>query len=86
MITGIDQRSWHWLDSFIFLVRTIWISSQLYEAFVNIHGIDRWFLLLWMLSAFIVPYIFYRPGYINFSYYLLSEIVVTGSLYIYLSS
>lgn len=82
----IDQRKWHWLDSFIFLMRTIWISYKVYELSISETGMEKWMLLVWAISAYIVPYLFYRPGFIRFRYYLIAETLLTGSLFIYLSS
>lgn len=86
MITVIDQRRWHWLDSFIFLTRTIWISYRVYELNISETGMEKWMLFLWAISAYIVPYLFYRPGFIRFRYYLIAETLLTGSLFIYLAS
>lgn len=82
----MDQRKWHLLDYFLFLIRTIWITSNGYSIFVSTAGWEKWILLLWASCSYIIPHLFYRPGLIKFQYYLIAEVLLTGSLFIYLSS
>lgn len=80
----MDQRNWHWLDYFLFLIRTVWITSNGYSIFISTSGIEKWVLLLWASCSYIIPHLFYRPGLIKFQYYLIAEVLLTGSLFIYL--
>ena len=82
----VDHRKWHWLDYFLFLMRTIWITSNGYSIFVSTIGSEKWVLLLWASCSYIIPHLFYRPRLIKFQYYLIAEVLLTGSLFIYLSS
>ncbi|WP_057775337.1 sensor histidine kinase [Cytobacillus dafuensis] len=82
----MDQRKWHWLDYFLFFIRTIWITSNGYSIFISTTGSGKWVLLLWASCSYIIPHLFYRPGLIRFQYYLIAEVLLTGSLFIYLSS
>ncbi|MBK3497081.1 sensor histidine kinase [Viridibacillus sp. YIM B01967] len=83
----MDQRKWHWLDYFLFFIRTIWITSHGYSSiFLSTTGSEKWVLLLWASCSYLIPYLFYRPGLIKFQYYLIAEVLLTGSLFIYLSS
>lgn len=82
----MDQRKWHWLDYFLFLIRIIWITSNGYSIFVSTTGPEKWVLLLWASCSCIIPHLFYRPRLIKFQYYLIAEVLLTGSLFIYLSS
>lgn len=82
----IEHRKWQWLDYFLFLVRTIWIASHGYSIFVSTTGSEKWVLLLWASCSYIIPHLFYRPRLIKFQYYLIAEVLITGSLFIYLSS
>ena len=86
MTAVVDHRKWHLLDSFIFFIRIIWISYEIYEISITETGMEKWVLFVWAISAFLVPYLFYRPGYIQFRYYLIAETLLTGSLFIYLAS
>jgi len=81
-----DQRKWHWLDYFLFLMRTIWFTHNGYSIFVSTIGSEKWILLLWASFSYIIPHLFYRPGLIKFQYYIMTEVLLTGSLFIYLSS
>lgn len=82
----VDQRKWHWLDYFLFLIRSIWVTANGYSIFVGTIGLEKWILLLWASCSYIIPHIFYRPGLIKFQYYLIAEVLLTGSLFIYLSN
>ncbi|MGG0654973.1 sensor histidine kinase [Rummeliibacillus pycnus] len=82
----MDQRKWHWLDYFLFLMRTVWFTYNGYAILVGSIGSVKWMLLLWASCSYIIPYQFYRPGRIKFQYYLIAEVLLTGSLFIYLSS
>ncbi|MCI0768401.1 sensor histidine kinase [Bacillus sp. TL12] len=82
----MDQRNWHWLDYFLFFIRTIWITSNGYSIFISTSGLEKWVLLLWASCSYIIPHLFYRPGLIKFQYYLIAEVLLTGSLFIYLSN
>ncbi|MFT9818355.1 sensor histidine kinase [Lysinibacillus sp. NPDC056185] len=82
----MDQRQWHWLDYFLSLIRMIWITSNGYSIFVNTTGLEKWTLLLWTSCSCIIPHLFYRPKLIKFQYYLIAEMLLTGSLFIYISS
>ncbi|MDM5232536.1 sensor histidine kinase [Lysinibacillus pakistanensis] len=81
-----DQRKWHWLDYFLFLMRTIWFTFNGYAIFISTIGSEKWILLLWASCSYIIPHLFYRPGLIKFQYYIMTEVLLTGSLFIYLSS
>lgn len=81
-----DQRKWHWLDYFLFLMRTIWFTFNGYAIFSSTIGSEKWILLLWASCSYIIPHLFYRPGLIKFQYYIMTEVLLTGSLFIYLSS
>ena len=81
-----DQRKWHWLDYFLFLMRTIWFTHNGYSIFVSTIGSEKWILLLWASCSYIIPHLFYRPRLIKFQYYIMTEVLLTGSLFIYLSS
>lgn len=82
----IDQRKWHWPDYFLFLMRTVWFSFNGYAIFVSTIGSEKWIIFLWASCSYIIPHLFYRPGLIKFHYYLMAEVLLTGSLFIYLSS
>ncbi|MGG2080479.1 sensor histidine kinase [Lysinibacillus pakistanensis] len=81
-----DQRKWHWLDYFLFLMRTIWFAYNGNSIFISTIGSEKWILLLWASCSYILPHLFYRPGLIKFLYYIMTEVLLTGSLFIYLSS
>ena len=80
-----DQRKWHWLDYVLFLIRTIWITNIGYLISIGTTGLNKWILLLWAISLYIIPHLFYRPGLIKFPKYVFAEVLLTGSAFIYLS-
>ncbi|WP_377878210.1 sensor histidine kinase [Bacillus sp. CGMCC 1.16607] len=79
-----ENRKWNWLDTFLFFVRTFWIyynASTIIDLFPTN---SKWFLFIWVISIYLVPYLFYRPGYIKFHYYLAAETILTGSMFLLL--
>lgn len=80
-----EQRKWRLLDHVLFLIRTIWITNIGYLIFIGTAELNKWILLLWAISLYIIPHLFYRPGFINFSKYVIAEVLLTGSAFIYLS-
>ncbi|MGE7187266.1 sensor histidine kinase [Peribacillus sp. NPDC006672] len=81
----MDQRKWHWLDYVLFLIRTIWITNIGSVIFIGTTGLNKWILLLWVSCSYIIPHLFYRPGLIKFPKYVFAEVLLTGTLFIYLS-
>lgn len=81
----MDQKKWQWLDYVLFLIRTIWITNIGYMIFIETTGLNKWILLLWAISLYIIPHLFYRPGLIKFPKYVFTEVLLTGSAFIYLS-
>ncbi|KMY53264.1 hypothetical protein AC623_04060 [Bacillus sp. FJAT-27231] len=81
------KRSWSWLDTFLFCVRTLWVIFNC-NAFLELFTDDskQLFIFIWFIGVYIIPYIFYRPGYINSYYYLLAETLLTGGLYLFMMS
>ena len=81
----MDQRKWHWLDYVLFFIRTIWITNIGFMIIIGTTGLNKWILLLWASCIYIIPHLFYRPGFIKFPKYVFTEVLLTGSLFIYLS-
>ncbi|WP_409302761.1 sensor histidine kinase [Peribacillus sp. SCS-155] len=80
-----QQRSWNWLDTFLFFVRTLWIlyhSSWVLKSYSEKPNV---WLVIFFLSVYLVPYIFNRPGYMRIHGYLAAETVLTGSLFVFLN-
>jgi len=81
----IENRKWNWLDTFLFFVRTFWIyfnASTVIE--LNSDDSKKWLFFLWFIAIYLVPYLFYRPGYIKFPFYLAAEVLLTGSMFLLL--
>ena len=51
---------------------------------VNTDDSKKWLFFLWFIAIYLVPYLFYRPGFIKFPYYLAAEVLLTGSLFLLL--
>lgn len=79
------NRKWNWLDTFLFFVRTFWIYFNASAVIaINTDDSKKWLFFLWFIAIYLVPYLFYRPGFIKFPYYLVSEVLLTGSLFLLL--
>jgi len=79
------NRTWNWLDTFLFIVRTTWVSFNVMNVlplFTN--PTAKLLLLIWFFCLYLCPYVFYRPGYIKFHYYLIAEFLLTGSMFLFL--
>lgn len=80
-----EDREWNWLDTFLFFVRTFWIYFNASTVIaLNTDDSKKWLFFLWFIAIYLVPYLFYRPGFIKFPFYLISEALLTGSLFLLL--
>jgi signal transduction histidine kinase len=80
-----EKRTWNWLDTFLFVVRTSWVTFNSFGIIpIYTSHTARWLLVLWFVSLYIGPYLFYRPGFINFRYYLAAEFLLTGGMFLFL--
>ncbi|WP_180954224.1 sensor histidine kinase [Bacillus sp. M6-12] len=84
MAITMEKRKWHWLDTFLFIIRTSWM------AFIGYHVIlvysdtfHKMILLLAFLCTLFVPYFFYRPGYIKIGRYVVLEFLLSGSMFLF---
>ncbi|WP_180954227.1 sensor histidine kinase [Bacillus sp. M6-12] len=81
-----EKRSWLWIDWFIFSLRASWYIIGVVYYFVNqadLEGLPFSFFALLVTASFVVPNLFWRPGYINRQLYALSELAVTGFFTVY---
>jgi signal transduction histidine kinase len=86
MVDPIEKRTWNWLDTVLFLIRTAWI---LFNGLINVIPLysdpsKKSLLVVWFLAIYIVPYLFYRPGFVKFHYYLAMEFLLTGSMFLFM--
>jgi signal transduction histidine kinase len=66
-------------------MRTLWIYyNASWVLALTFNDFNKWFLFLWFICIYFVPYLFYRPGFIQLTYYLIAELLLTGSMFIYL--
>lgn len=78
-------KQWYWYDWLMFIIRLI---SSISLVFTTI-SLQQYFtlpimiLVLWQLIAFSVPWLCLQ---LNYKYYLLTEIVISGGLCLYLAS
>lgn len=82
---SLELRKWTWLDSILLAIRTLWVSYQA-STIIPLFSDEskRWILFFSFVLLFIVPYIFYRPGYMNVSYFFIAECALTGSMFVFL--
>ncbi|WP_235847706.1 helix-turn-helix transcriptional regulator [Paenibacillus tuaregi] len=77
-------KKWFWFDWMVFLLRIIFFVSILITACSQYGAapIPLWVTLLWGILAFSAPWFCLQLHYI---YYLIAEIVITGSLCLFLA-
>ncbi|PLS16110.1 hypothetical protein CVD28_18900 [Bacillus sp. M6-12] len=79
------KRSWNWQDTLLFCVRTLWVifnGGSFLVLFSN--ASTKLLILIWFILLYIVPYLFYRPGYKKLHYYLAAETLLTGGMYLFM--
>lgn len=78
-------KQWFWYDWIMLIFRLIG-SSSLMITTVHLHAdipLPLWALIFWQLIAFSVPWLCLL---LNYKYYLLTEIIFSGGLILYLTS
>lgn len=75
-------KRWFWYDWMMFVIRTILFVSLLFtlEHFSEQLTIPFWLGALWGIAAFSIPWICLQRHY---TYYLISEMVISGGLCLY---
>ncbi|GGG71879.1 histidine kinase [Paenibacillus radicis (ex Gao et al. 2016)] len=78
-------KRWYWYDWFMFIIRLLCSISLVYTTI----ELQQYFtlptavLVLWQLIAFSVPWLCLQ---LDYKYYLITEIVISGGLCLYLAS
>lgn len=78
-------KQWFWYDWIMFILRLIG-SISLMTTTLHLHDhitLPPWALILWQIIAFSVPWLCLL---LNYKYYLLTEIIFSGGLTLYLTS
>lgn len=77
---------WTRTDTVLFIMRSLWV----YVQSSNFHHLPRWDdpvyrvgMIIWAGSAFLIPYLFYRPGFKNTPFYVAADAVLTGSFFLH---
>lgn len=92
---GAWNRKWVWLDTVIFIIRTLWfLFGMVY--FINYpeyffskehpQSEEYGLIFVWLLLSYAIPQLFFRPGNIHYLYFSILELVLNGGLFIYLST
>lgn len=88
MVNEIKSLGWTWIDSVFLAVRgvwfIIWLIIFLNNTFFYHLGISLLVQLIWLCIAYLVPQVFIIHKKANPRLYPLTEMMITGSLYVYL--
>lgn len=85
MQVALDKRKWNWLDTFLFFMRTLWIYYNASWVIENTeHYQNKWLMFLWFMMIYLIPLLFYRPGYIKLIKFFIVEALLTGSMFFYM--
>jgi signal transduction histidine kinase len=69
----------------MFFMRTLWIyynASWVLNSTVNPE--TKWLLFFWFVAIYLVPLLFYRPGYIHLQGFFITETLLTSSMFFYM--
>ncbi|SOC08439.1 signal transduction histidine kinase [Ureibacillus xyleni] len=84
----MDNKRWMWIDWLIFSLRCSWYGTGLIYYYVYNERLGELSYLdfaLFVSLGFILPLVFWRPGYRNPSLYLLTELFLSGGFSIYVN-
>ncbi|WP_052339834.1 sensor histidine kinase [Gorillibacterium massiliense] len=80
----LHKREWQRLDLFIFALRTLWFACSIAVLTRSYAGGDFYSILLaWFILSYLIPQVFFRPGSVRPTPYLLAETLITGGLFLY---
>ncbi|MCH1627538.1 sensor histidine kinase [Ferdinandcohnia quinoae] len=83
------KREWVWTDWFIFFLRLCWYITVLLNFIVengtNMNSEDMRFIGI-LIVCYLVPHLFWRPGYLHTILYPLSEIILIGTALFYFNT
>ncbi|WP_066307103.1 sensor histidine kinase [Bacillus sp. FJAT-29814] len=77
---------WMWVDWFIFFLRLCWYLAGILSFFIQVKGesVLSYLAFVGILTVYyIVPHIFWRPGYKNPVLYPVAELIVAGGASVY---
>lgn len=81
-----SDQEWIWVDWFIFFLRLCWYLSGMLYFFLHREELSGQSYLLFvgiLTICYIVPHVFWRPGYKHSVLYPISELIVAGGASIY---
>jgi signal transduction histidine kinase len=84
----VERRKWHWVDWALFGILTSWMMVGLMEFISRpelIPGVSLAAVCMFVLVCYSVPFIFWRPGYVNRTGFPISILMTSGALEIYLT-
>lgn len=80
-----QKRDWVWLDWMIFGIRTVnnLLFIFYFLSMQDQFNIPYFGVVLWIAVAYAIPLLFWRPGAIHVLFFIIVEIILSGSLSIY---
>jgi signal transduction histidine kinase len=85
----VDGNRWMWLDWLIFSLRCSWYGTGLtyyyvYQERLGVLSYPEFALVVSL--GFIIPQLFWRPGYVKPTFYAWAELIVSGGFSIYINN
>ncbi|MFZ3590475.1 sensor histidine kinase [Bacillus sp. DJP31] len=87
VVVRVKTHQWMWMDWLIFTFRCSWYGTGLMYYYVNpenLGGLSYLEFVFFVLLGLIIPFIFWRPGYIHPTGYAIAELMVTGGFSVYI--
>ncbi|GAA0321725.1 hypothetical protein GCM10008967_10280 [Bacillus carboniphilus] len=82
------DKDWHGIDWFIFFLRLFWYVNGLIYFYLEpekLSGLPYTYFVAILTLCYVGPQVFWRPNYVNRTFYPVAELVLTGGSTIILS-
>ncbi len=80
-------REWYWFDYGIVFLRLLWYVINLFIIFSTSNlGLNQYLVVVLFTFSYLIPQSFHLPNRISSFGFILSELVLTGSLFVWLSN
>jgi hypothetical protein len=88
MVTLYLKRSWHWIDYSLVFFRLCWYIINLFIIISTapFRPNEQYWMVIWFTASYIIPQLFHLPNRISSFGFILSELILTGSLFVWVTN
>lgn len=82
------KRSWHWIDYSLVFFRLCWYIINLFIIISTapFRPNEQYWMVIWFTASYIIPQLFHLPNRISSFGFILSELILTGSLFVWVTN